>query len=120
MAVLDFIGSGNSGDQGRDSLKRLWNKGADACMGDGYGFDDEVLHNPHPYDLLLQIPPHPSLPHPLLLAHLLSPNPNRERGKVDTPYPLHSRSTWSSTHSTENKMRKMDEVKMLICKYTAG
>uniref|UniRef100_A0A671SC13 protein-tyrosine-phosphatase n=1 Tax=Sinocyclocheilus anshuiensis TaxID=1608454 RepID=A0A671SC13_9TELE len=29
MAVLDFIGSGNSGDQGRDSLKRLWNKGAD-------------------------------------------------------------------------------------------
>ncbi|CAM4669163.1 unnamed protein product [Leuciscus chuanchicus] len=43
MAVLDFIGSGNSGDQGRDSLKRLWNKGADACMGDGNGFDDEVL-----------------------------------------------------------------------------
>ncbi|XDV38887.1 hypothetical protein PO909_008211 [Leuciscus waleckii] len=29
MAVLDFIGSGNSGDQGRDSLKRLWNKGAE-------------------------------------------------------------------------------------------
>lgn len=43
MAVLDFIGSGNSGDQGRDSLKRLWNKGQDACMGDGNGFDDEVL-----------------------------------------------------------------------------
>uniref|UniRef100_A0A673IGB7 protein-tyrosine-phosphatase n=1 Tax=Sinocyclocheilus rhinocerous TaxID=307959 RepID=A0A673IGB7_9TELE len=29
MAVLDFIGSGNSRDQGRDSLKRLWNKGTD-------------------------------------------------------------------------------------------
>ncbi|XP_055036468.2 uncharacterized protein [Misgurnus anguillicaudatus] len=43
MAVLDFIGSGSSRDQGRDSLKRLWNKGGDACMGDGNGFDDEVL-----------------------------------------------------------------------------
>uniref|UniRef100_A0A4W4DYP9 protein-tyrosine-phosphatase n=1 Tax=Electrophorus electricus TaxID=8005 RepID=A0A4W4DYP9_ELEEL len=29
MAVLDFMGSGSSRDPGRDSLKRLWNKGAD-------------------------------------------------------------------------------------------
>ncbi|XP_042567410.1 uncharacterized protein si:dkey-175m17.7 [Cyprinus carpio] len=119
MAVLDFIGSGNSGDQGRDSLKRLWNKGADACIGDGNGFDDEVLpqspslHSPSPDSPASFSPP------PLLLARLISPNPNSERGRLDTPYPLHSRSTWSSTHSTENKMRKMDEVNMLMCKYTA-
>uniref|UniRef100_A0A672R7L2 protein-tyrosine-phosphatase n=1 Tax=Sinocyclocheilus grahami TaxID=75366 RepID=A0A672R7L2_SINGR len=62
----------------------------------------KCFHNPHPFALRLQIPLHPSHPHPLLLAHLLSPNPNSERGRGDTPYRLQSRSTWSSTHSTEN------------------
>ncbi|XP_026879630.2 uncharacterized protein si:dkey-175m17.7 [Electrophorus electricus] len=43
MAVLDFMGSGSSRDPGRDSLKRLWNKGADAGMGDSDGLDDDML-----------------------------------------------------------------------------
>ncbi|TRY54167.1 hypothetical protein DNTS_034842 [Danionella cerebrum] len=80
MAVLDFIGSGSSGDQGRDSLKRLWNKGADACMGDCNGYDDEVLpqspsiRSPSP-DSPLSFSPPPSAP-----ATLIKPKPKpRER-----------------------------------------
>ncbi|KAA0720172.1 Dual specificity protein phosphatase 10 [Triplophysa tibetana] len=80
MAVLDFIGSGSSGDQGRDSLKRLWNKGGDTCMGDGNGFNDEVLpqspslRSPSP-DSPPSFSPPPSAP-----STLIKPKPKqRER-----------------------------------------
>ncbi|XP_072517698.1 uncharacterized protein [Salminus brasiliensis] len=71
MAVLDFMGSGSSRDQGRDSLKRLWNKGGDAGMGDGDGLDDDMLprspspRSPTPESPLSFSPP-PSAPGTLI------------------------------------------------------
>ncbi|XP_051533544.1 dual specificity protein phosphatase 10-like [Myxocyprinus asiaticus] len=79
MAVLDFIGSGNSGDQGRDSLKRLWKKRGDACMGDGNGFDEIPLQSPSLRSPSPDSPPSFSPP-PSATSTLIKPKPKqRER-----------------------------------------
>lgn len=46
MAVLDFMGSGNSRGPGQDSLKRLFIKEGDAGMGNDDGLDDMFLSSP--------------------------------------------------------------------------
>ncbi|XP_028840537.1 uncharacterized protein LOC114793068 [Denticeps clupeoides] len=77
MAVLDFIGSSTGNrDPGRDSLKRLWNKGGDVgMMVDGNRLDDDTgPHSPSP-----QSPPSFSPP-PSAHGTLIKPKPRqRER-----------------------------------------
>ncbi|XP_064207343.1 uncharacterized protein si:dkey-175m17.7 [Anguilla rostrata] len=80
MAVLDFIGSGQ--DTGRDSLKRLWNKGAD--MGEFNGLDDEMgfPRSPSPRSPSPQSPPSYS---PLPSAHTTLTRPKTREGGHTLP-----------------------------------
>ncbi|XP_062391793.1 uncharacterized protein si:dkey-175m17.7 [Sardina pilchardus] len=83
-AVLDFIGSG---DSGRDSLKRLWTAGGDAgMMGDANGLDDDMMpRSPSPRSRAPSSAPQspPSFsPPPSAHGTLIKPKPRqRERDR---------------------------------------
>lgn len=104
MAVLDFMGSGSSRDQGRDSLKRLWNKGGDARMGDDDGLDDDILPpSPSPHSSPSESPPSFSPP-PSALGTLIKPKPrgrDREGG--------HSLPSAQSLHLVLNSLNREQE-----------
>ncbi|XP_017554250.1 uncharacterized protein si:dkey-175m17.7 [Pygocentrus nattereri] len=104
MAVLDFMGSGSSRDQGRDSLKRLWNKGGDARMGDDDGLDDDMLpRSPSPRSPPSESPPSFSPP-PSAPGTLIKPKPRgreREGG--------HSLPSAQSLHLVLNSLNREQE-----------
>ncbi|KAM6970721.1 dual specificity protein phosphatase 10 [Aplochiton taeniatus] len=108
MAVLDFIGSGSgsSREQGRDSLKRLWNKGGEAGIGDAIELDDDGAYprTPSPRSPSPQSPPSFSPP-PSAPGTLIKPKP-RQRDRDGG----HSLPSAQSLHLVLNSLnREQDE-----------